>query len=72
MVRRTLVTTYLATYLLAVAPIVRYLVRFHDDRFWSIALLLGGYLVQLFAEPFVLRGSRLLAYLHESADGLCS
>ena len=47
MARRTLLITYIATYLLAVGTIIRLIVRFRDDRFWAIALLLGGYLVLL-------------------------
>jgi len=42
MARRTLLITYLATYLLIVVAIIRYVVRFQDYRFWSIALLIGN------------------------------
>ena len=64
MARRTLLITYLATYLLAGASIIRYLVRFRDDRVWSIALLAGVYLVLLIAEPFIIRRYRLLTYIY--------
>ncbi len=64
MARRTLLITYIATYLLAVGTIIRLLVRFRDDRFWSLVLLLGGYLVLLFAEPFFIRRSRLFTYIY--------
>ena len=64
MARRTLLVTYIATYLLAVGSIIRYLVRFHDDRFWSIALLASGYLVLLLLEPFFVRRHRLLTYIY--------
>ena len=64
MARRTLLVTYIATYLLAVGSIIRYLVRFRDDRLWSIAPLLGGYLMLLFAEPFLIRRNRLLTYVY--------
>jgi signal transduction histidine kinase len=64
MARRTLVITYIATYLLAVGTIIRLLVRYRDDRFWSIALLLGGYLVLLIAEPFFFRRNILLTYIY--------
>jgi signal transduction histidine kinase len=64
MARRTLLITYIATYLLAVGSIIRYLVGFRDDRLWSIALLLGGYLLLLFAEPFLIRRNRLLTYVY--------
>ena len=46
------------------AAIIRYLVRFRDDRFWSIALLIGGYLVLLFSEPFFIRRNRLLTNIY--------
>ena len=52
----------IATYLLAVGAIVRYLVHFRDDRFWFLAPLLGGYLVLLFSGPLFFRRSRLLTY----------
>ncbi len=64
MARRTLLITYIATYLLAVGSIIRYLVGFRDDRFWSIALLLGGYVVLLCAEPFLIRRNRPLTYIY--------
>ncbi len=64
MARRTLLITYIATYLLAVASIIRYLVSFRDDRFWSIALLLAGYLVLLFLEPFFIRRNRFLTDIY--------
>jgi signal transduction histidine kinase len=64
MARRTLLITYIATYLLAVASVIRYLVRFRHDRFWSISLLLGGYLLLLLLEPFFIRRNRLLTYIY--------
>jgi signal transduction histidine kinase len=64
MARRTLLITYIATYLLAVGMIIRTLVRFQDDRFWSLALLLGGYLVLLFIEPVFIRRHRNLTYIY--------
>ncbi len=62
MARRTLLVTYIATYLLAVGSIIRLLVRFRDDRFWSIVLLVGGYLALLLLEPFFVRRHRPLTY----------
>lgn len=62
--RRTLLITYIAAYLLAISTIVRYLVSFRDDRFWSITSLLGGYLVLLFLEPFFIRRYRLVTYIY--------
>jgi signal transduction histidine kinase len=64
MARRTLLITYIATYLLAVGAIIRTLVRFRDDRFWSIGALLGGYLLLLFSEPVFVRRSRLLTCIY--------
>jgi signal transduction histidine kinase len=63
MARRTLLITYIATYLLAIATIIRLLVRFRDDRFWLIALLLG-YLILLVAEPFFIRRNHLLTTIY--------
>jgi signal transduction histidine kinase len=63
MARRTLLITYIATYLLAIATIIRLLVRFRDDRFWLIALLLG-YLILLIVEPFYIRRNHLLTYAY--------
>jgi signal transduction histidine kinase len=64
MARRTLLITYLATYLLAISSIIRILVRFGEDRFWSITLLAGGYLVLLFSEPFLIRRNRHSTYIY--------
>jgi len=64
MARRTLLITYIATYLLAIASIIRLLVRFRDDLLWSLALLLAGYLVLLIAEPFFFRRNRPLTYIY--------
>lgn len=64
MARRTLLITYIATYLLAVGTIIRYLVRFRDYRFWTITILVGGYLVLLIAEPFLIRRNRPLTYIY--------
>jgi len=62
--RRTLLISYIATYLIAVGAIIRFLVRFQDDRIWSIASLLGVYLVLLIAEPIFIRRNRNLTYLY--------
>jgi hypothetical protein len=64
MARRSLLITYVATYLLAVGAIIRYLVHFHDDLFWSITPLLGTYLVLLVSEPFLIRQNRLYTNLY--------
>jgi signal transduction histidine kinase len=64
MARRTLLISYIATYLLAVSAIIRTLVRFREDRFLSIVLLVVGYLVLLFAEPFLIRRNRRLTYIY--------
>ncbi|MFC1879049.1 sensor histidine kinase [Chloroflexota bacterium] len=64
MARRTLVISYLASYLLAISAIIRLLVRFRDDRFLTIAFLAGGYLVLLIAEPFLIRQKRYSTYIY--------
>ncbi len=63
MARRALLVTYIASYLLVVGSIIRYVVRFSDYRFSSIALL-SGYLILLFIEPLLIRRDRLLAYIY--------
>jgi signal transduction histidine kinase len=63
MARRTLLVTYIASYLLVVGAIIRYVVRFRDYRVWSIALLIG-YLILLFAEPVLIRRNRLLTHIY--------
>ena len=64
MARRTLLITYIATYLLAIGAIFRYLIGFRDDHFWSIALLVSVYLVLLFSEPYFFRRNRLLTTVY--------
>jgi signal transduction histidine kinase len=63
MARRALLVTYIASYLLVVGAIIRYVVRFRDYRFSSIALL-SGYLTLLFTEPLLIRRGRLLTYIY--------
>ena len=63
MARRTLLITYIAIYLLVVGGIIRYVVRFRDYRFWSIALLVG-YVILLFSEPLFIRRRRLLTHIY--------
>jgi signal transduction histidine kinase len=64
MARRTLLITYMTTYLLAVGAIIRYLVRFRDEGLLLIALLLGGYLVLLFSGHVLIRRHRIVAYIY--------
>ena len=64
MARRTLLVTYIATYLLAIASLIRYLVRFHHDGLWPIVLLAGGYLLLLLLEPIFARRYRPLTYIY--------
>jgi signal transduction histidine kinase len=73
MARRTLLVVYVATYLIVVGGIVRYVVRFRDYRLWSISLLLG-YLISLFSEPFLFRRNRLLTcvYLFVQTAIICT
>ena len=64
MARRTLLVTYIATYLLAVGSIIRYLTLIGEDRLWSFALLVSGYLVLLVLEPLFVRRYRVLTYIY--------
>jgi signal transduction histidine kinase len=64
MARRTLLITYIATYLLAVGSIIRYLVLIRDDRVWPVALLVSAYLFLLVLEPLVVRRHRPLTYVY--------
>jgi signal transduction histidine kinase len=63
MARRTLLIIYIATYLLIVGTIIRYLTRFDDFQFWPIALSMV-YLGMMFSEPLIFRRNRLLSYLY--------
>ena len=63
MARRTLLIAYVATYLLAIGAIIRFLFATNEEHFWPILFLLGVYLVLLFSEP-VLRRNRLLFYCY--------
>jgi hypothetical protein len=63
MARRALLITYIATYLLVIAAIVRYVLRFSDYRFWSIAFLIA-YLIFLFSEPLFSRRNRLFTTIY--------
>jgi len=65
MARRTLFITYFATYILAISMIIRTIIGFfYDDRLLSISLLVGVYLVLLFAEPIFIRQKRMLSYIY--------
>lgn len=64
MTRRTLIITYIATYLLAIAAVIRTLVAFQDERFIKLVPLVTSYLILLFLEPFYIRRSRRLTYLY--------
>lgn len=64
MARRSLLITYISSYLLAVGATIRYLVLLRDNSFWPIGFLLCGYLVLLFSGPFFIRWNRLLTYIY--------
>ena len=64
MARRTLLITYIATYLVAIGGIIRFLISVQEDLFWPITLLLAGYLVLLISEPLLIRRNRFLTYLY--------
>jgi signal transduction histidine kinase len=63
MARRTLLVTYIATYLLALAAIIRTLAVFGDE-FWTIIPLLGSYLLLLVLEPLYIRKHCRLTYIY--------
>jgi signal transduction histidine kinase len=63
MAHRTLLVTYIATYLLAVGSIIRYLPLIGEDRLWPFAILVGGYLVLLLLEPLYIRRHRVLTHI---------
>jgi signal transduction histidine kinase len=63
MAHRTLLVTYIATYLLAVGSIIRYLPLIGEDRLWPFAILVGGYLILLLLEPLYIRRHRVLTYI---------
>jgi len=64
MARRTLLITYIATYLLAIGGIIRILIRFGNESLWPIAILVGCYLVLLVLEPFLIRRNLYLTYIY--------
>jgi signal transduction histidine kinase len=65
MARRTLLITYIATYLVAITSMVRTIVWFTlDDQILLISLLLGVYLILLLVEPFFIRRRRNLIYFY--------
>jgi signal transduction histidine kinase len=64
MARRTLLVTYIATYLLAIGSLIRYLPLLGEDRVLSFALLVSGYLVLLLLEPLYIRRHRILTYIY--------
>ena len=64
MTRRTLFITYIATYLLAIAAVIRTLAAFQDERFMMLVALVTAYLILLFLEPFYIRRDRRLTYLY--------
>lgn len=64
MARRTLIISYLATYLLAISSIVRTLVHFRTGNIFSISIIVSIYLILLFSEPFIIRQKRQLTYIY--------
>ena len=65
MARRTLLITYIATYILAITSMMRIIIWFFsDDHILLIALLLVIYLVLLFVEPSFIRRRRNFIYFY--------
>ena len=74
MARRTLILTYLATYLLAFGGIFRIVLGYYPSaEFPPIALCIGVYLVLLLAEPLFFRQNRIRSciYLIAQIATLC-
>ena len=71
MARRTLFITYIASYIIAVSNSIRGIIDYYNcdcDGFLSIALLIGVYLVLLFAEPLFFRQKRIRTYIYMIAQ----
>jgi signal transduction histidine kinase len=71
MARRTLFVTYIASYIIAISNSIRGIIDYYNcdcDGFLSIALLIGVYLVLLFAEPLFVRRKRIRAYIYMVAQ----
>jgi signal transduction histidine kinase len=70
MARRILFITYFATYLLAISGILRIVLgaRYRWYRSSPSAILMGVYLVLLFAEPLFFRRSRIRTYVYMIAQ----
>jgi signal transduction histidine kinase len=71
MARRTLFITYIASYIIAISNSIRGIIDYYNcdcDGFLSIALLIGVYLVLLFAEPLFVRRKRIRAYIYMVAQ----
>ena len=67
MARSTLFITYIASYIIAISNSVRAIIDYYRcdcDGFLSIALLIGIFLVLLFAEPLVFRQKRTRATIY--------
>jgi signal transduction histidine kinase len=64
MTRRTLLVTYIATYILAITAVIRTLVIYPSDRFLPLELPFTAYLVLLFLEPFYIRRNRQLTLIY--------
>jgi signal transduction histidine kinase len=71
MARRTLVITYVASYIIAISNSIRGIIDYYNcdcDGFLSIALLIGVYLVLLFAEPIFIRQKPIRTYIYMIAQ----
>jgi signal transduction histidine kinase len=65
MARRTLLITYIATYVVAITSMIRTIIWFFsDDRILLICLLLGIYLILLLMEPSFIRRRRNFIYIY--------
>ena len=64
MARRTLLTSYIATYLISAGAIIRIILRFQDDRLALILPLLIAYIILLGLEPSVISRTRNPSYIY--------
>jgi len=65
MARRTLLITYIATYILAITSMIRTIIWFiSEEQILLICLLIGIYLILLLVEPFFIRRRRNYIYIY--------
>jgi len=71
MARRTLFITYIASYIIAISNSIRAIIDYYNcdcDALQNITILIGIYLVLLFAEPLFFRQTRIRTYIYMIAQ----